>query len=354
MLQVAQRTPRSPLARERPPLELPDVRRIGVVRALPGLGDLLCAVPALRALRAAAQGARITLVGLPSARWFVERFPMFVDELLTVEGWPGLPEVPERRGAALRLVHAGRQRRFDVVVQLHGDGRVTNALAASFGATWLVAPEHVHGPRPDISAPFDDTDSEVLRLLDLVERAGAPSSGAALELPLHAADRAAAAASLAGAGVDRPFVVLHPGSSTSRRRWDAASFAWVGQRVRQLGFPVVLTGTSGERDIVSAVAAGTGAGAVDLAGRTPDVGTLGAVIERAALVVCNDTGVSHVAAALRIPSVIVFHTAETSRWAPLARTLHVPIVTAGADPETQRALVADAVDGLLRARQEAP
>jgi ADP-heptose:LPS heptosyltransferase len=70
--------------------------------------------------------------------------------------------------------------------------------------------------------------------------------------------------------------------------------------------------------------------------------------------VCNDTGVSHVAAALRIPSVIVFHTAETSRWAPLARTLHVPIVTAGADPETQRALVADAVDGLLRARQEAP
>jgi ADP-heptose:LPS heptosyltransferase len=349
LLQVAQRTTRSPQRRERPPLELSGVHRIGVVRALPGLGDLLCAVPALRALRAAAPRARVTLVGLPSARWFVERFPLLVDELLPVEGWPGLPEAPARPGSALQLVRAGRQRRFDVVVQLHGDGRVTNALAAALGATWLVAPEHARGRPPDIPAPFDETDPEVLRLLDLAERAGAPAAGAALELPLSAADRAAAAALLAG--VDRPFVVLHPGSSTPRRRWDAASFAWIGQRVRQSGHAVVVTGTADERGVVGEVAAGISGTVLDLAGRTPDVGTLGAVVERAALVVCNDTGVSHVAAALRTPSVIVFHTPETSRWAPLARTLHVPVVIAGSDPETQRARVADAVDGLLALRQ---
>ncbi len=67
---------------------------IAIVRSLPGLGDLLCAVPAWRSLRAALPEAQITLIGLPSARTFVERFSKYLDDLVEFPGYPGIPEVP--------------------------------------------------------------------------------------------------------------------------------------------------------------------------------------------------------------------------------------------------------------------
>jgi ADP-heptose:LPS heptosyltransferase len=87
------------------------------------------------------------------------------------------------------------------------------------------------------------------------------------------------------------------------------------------GLRVVLTGSAGEASLTSAVATAMRAPALDLAGRT-ELGTLGALVRDAALLVSNDTGLSHVAAALRVPSVVVASGSDIRRWSPLDSARH--------------------------------
>src|SRR5262249_26356518 len=87
------------------------------------------------------------------------------------------------------------------------------------------------------------------------------------------------------------------------------------------GARVVLTGTAGEAELTRAVARAAAVPCVDLAGRT-SLGALGALLDRARLLVCNDTGVSHLAAALRVPSVVVSTGDNPSRWAPVDARRH--------------------------------
>ena len=301
------------------------ITRIAVFRALM-LGDMLCAVPALRALRAAFAGAAITWIGLEPTRPMARRLAHLIDDFIALPGYPGLPEVPVEAAALPGFFATVRSRRFDLALQMHGSGSIVNPLVASLGARCCAGffDDDAALPRRDeaLFVRWPTAGHEIERLLALTDHLGVPRRGTALDFPLGASDRAELASVWPGAGHDdAPYVCIHVGAQLPSRRWPADRFAAVADAVAADGRQVVLTGSAGEAGLVDDVMRRMRRTATSLAGRTT-LGALGALIEAADAIVCNDTSVSHIAAALGCPSVVVSCGADVVRWAPLDRARH--------------------------------
>jgi ADP-heptose:LPS heptosyltransferase len=300
----------------------PAIRKIAVLRALQ-LGDLLCAVPAFRALRVALPETEITLLGLPWARELVPRFDRYLDAFVEFPGHPGLPERAPDFDGMPEFLGAVRRARFDLALQLHGSGRITNSVVFRLGAGASAGFYPPGEACPDERAfiPYPEDEHEIRRLLRLLDHLGIPSAGEDLEFPVRDADRQALAEiGEAASLVPGEYVCIHAGGR-SARRWPPGRFAEVGDALAARGLTPVLTGSGEEANLAAEVAAGMRAASVNLAGRTT-LGALAALLAGARLLVSGDTGVSHLAAALRVPSVVVFTSSDRSRWAPLDRRLH--------------------------------
>jgi len=300
------------------------IHRILVMRALM-LGDTLCAVPALRAIRRAWPEAHIALLGLPASRELVSRLP-HVDEWLAFPGWPGLPEQPVDVRALPDFIAAMQAAQWDLVIQLHGSGQLTNPLVALFGAR-QVAGFHAEGgfvPDARLFCRWPERGHETQRLLSLCSHLGLPVDDGALEFPLRPEDDAPLRSAWPGWSDSASYACVHAGAQLASRRWPLARFAAVAEALHGLGHTVVLTGAPSEQALGAALSAlldARGLPHVNLVGRT-SLWALGALLRGARVLVCNDTGVSHIAAALRVPSVVVSCGSEVARWAPPDRALH--------------------------------
>ncbi len=301
-----------------------EVRRLAVFRALQ-LGDMLCAVPALRALRAALPRTHITLIGLPWARAFAERFRIYVDDFIAFPGHPDLPEQPVRQDQLASFHALVRASRFDLALQLHGSGQISNAIVRGFGARAIAGycSETTKCGIEDFFLHYPDQGHEAQRLLDLVSFLGAPGACLQLEFPLTAADESELRASGLAADLEPgAYFCIHPGARAPDRRWPPQHFADVADRLcEEFGLRAVITGSEAESALAHEVVSRMRHVPVNAAAPI-SVGAMAALMSRARLLVCNDTGVSHIAAALRLPSVVVFSKSDMERWAPLDATLH--------------------------------
>jgi ADP-heptose:LPS heptosyltransferase len=258
-----------------------------VMRAL-GLGDLLTAVPALRGLRRLCPGERLVLAAPAGLRDLVQLVDA-VDELLPTPGlgaldWPG--EAPA------------------VAVNLHGSGPESiHDLLAQSPAELIT---HRHPDFPGLAgAEWPDNVHEVDRWCRLVEFAGGDADRGDLRLPTPPGPSPAAGA-----------VVIHPGAGFPARRWPPGRFARVAASLRDAGHRVVVSGTAEERTIADEVAGTAGLpGDAVLAGRT-SLAEMAALVAGAALVICGDTGVGHLATAFGTPSVLLFGPTPPRLWGP--------------------------------------
>lgn len=267
--------------------------RAVVLRAL-GLGDLLTAVPALRALRRALPEHELVL----AAPGWLAPLVELVDAV----------DVHRPVGELEPLPHDVAEP--ELAVNLHGSGPQSHRLLLSLRPERLLAFAHPDVPAPADAPAWDDDEHEVVRWCRLLTEAGIPADPSDLRIRPPAEVPAPAAA--AGA------TVIHPGAKSGARRWPADRYAAVARSLVDQGHEVVVTGSAAERGLAAEVA---GLGGLDeaavLAGRT-DLAGLAATVAAARQVVCGDTGVAHLATALATPSVVLFGPTPPTAWGPPA------------------------------------
>lgn len=316
------------------------------------VGDAVMATPALRRLRDARPGSFLGALVRPG-----------IDEVLAGSGLLDEVHVDHARGmmghkhVASRL----RQRRYDaallmpnsfstaLIARLAGIPRRIGYARDARGMLLthrLTAPRRADGrwaPVPAVTYYWRLVDGLLDGELGAPPETGLPD-GARLELGVTEAESAAAADLLARAGVDGPFALLNPGGNNPAKRWPPDRYgALAGHVARTHGLAVLVNGAPGEAEVVDAVARAAPVPVVRLHALGNTIGALKALLARRdgprpRLMVTNDTGPRHFAAAFGVPLVTLFGPTDP-RWttipAPGGETILV------ADPSLPPTDVAD-------------
>lgn len=292
------------------------MRQITVIR--PGaLGDTLLALPALALLRRWAPDARLTFIARADV------LPLALASGLADDAWPwDLPDwaalfvsgvtaagLTERACAAL----AGA----DTVIAWAADpdGALAGVLNRLGVRHIIVAP----GKPPEaLDAPPDHVALWLARALAprgvaiLDDLAALWRALPSLRWPderARQAERVWRALALPNTGV----VALHPGSGGAAKRWPPERFAALAALARQAGYAPLLLAGEADADVAGSVLSHS---ALPLARDLP-LATLAALLARCAGYVGNDSGVSHLAGLLGVPTVALFGPTDPARWSPL-------------------------------------
>ncbi|PYS93814.1 MAG: lipopolysaccharide heptosyltransferase II [Acidobacteria bacterium] len=314
-------------------LKVEQIERV-VVRGANWVGDAVMTVPALCELRRLLPHARITLATRSWAEGIFADVD-FVDDLLLID------ERARGLRSFMRQVGAWRAHRFDLALLLPNAFEPALVAAAArvpmrFGyATDARARLLTHAlPPPD----WRSTRHEVFYYLYLVAALEHALTGAqtvttrapAFALSVSDVRRHDAGALLHAHGIkfDRPLVALCPGSTNSRaKRWPVASYAALADRlIEESGAAVVLIGARAELDVTEQVVAQMQHQPIVLTGETNLAQTV-AVLSLVDLLVTNDTGPAHIAAALQRPTLVIFgptNSLTTRPFAPVAEIIREP------------------------------
>ena len=284
---------------------------------LDGMGDLLMTTPALRALKEAVPGRRLTLLASPAGARLA-RALSFVDDVIPFAApWMKQPEDTAVTARMLGLVAMLRGRRFDagVVLTVFTQSALPAALVLLLAGVPLRAAYCRENPYALLTdwRPDPDRDAhagvrhEVRRQIDLVESLGLQVRDTRLHFPIRDDARRSMRAKARAAGMRsrRRWLVVHPGATAASRRYPDDKLIEAVAALQATGrFQIAIAG--GECDVACANAIATSVDdVVVLAGRL-HLPELAALIDAADVVVCNNSAPAHIAAAVGTPVVDLY------------------------------------------------
>ena len=317
------------------------LRRILAVR-LDAMGDVLMTTPALRAIRSSARDAHLALLTSTAGALAARHVPELDEVLVHDPSWmPGEGHDPEGDAA---LVDRLRSRAFDaaVVFTVHTQSPLPIAVLLRLAGVDRVLAHCRENPYALLSdwvpepEPGEATRHEVRRQLDLVGRVGFTTDDERLSFRVppdamrRLRDEVLPRLDIRP-GDGLPWAVVHPGAAAPSRRYPAASFATaIGRLAGEHGVRIVFTGGPDEVPLVESIRASMRAESASLAGGL-SVGELGALLAVAPLLIANNTGPVHLAAALGTPVVDLYALTNPQHtpWMVPARVLNVDVPCAG-------------------------
>jgi lipopolysaccharide heptosyltransferase II len=278
------------------------------------IGDVLMTTPALKALKESVPGRRLTLL-TSSAGAAIAPFIPEVDDWIVYDS-PWLKATAPRPNS---------QPEFDMIESLRSfgfDGAVIftvysqNPLPSAFLCYMADIPlrlAHCHENPYQLltdwikdSEPDSGIRHEVRRQLDLVSQIGCQTLDERLSLHVVESDRATVLKKLQELNLQSDaWVVIHPGATAASRRYPPEGFAAVADRLSQLGYQIVFTGSDWEAELIANIQSMMSAPSYSLA-CCLSLGELAALIAIAPILISNNTGPVHIAAAVGTPVIDLY------------------------------------------------
>lgn len=306
---------------------LSNIKKIAVLRAN-RLGDLIFILPALDALKKIYPEAEIVLLGTPWHSEFLKNRPGPVDRVIIIpptEGIYSLQTTPESDNQSLENFFSQmKQESFDLAIQLHGGGRYSNPFVNSLGAKITLGSKTIDAEGLDLEVPYIYWQPEILRYLEIVSLVEARTDQLSPKIFVTEQDVEESLSVVPKS--DHPLVIIHPGASDERRRWPIDKFASVGDELAKRGYRILVTGTEDESLITSKLTKYMSEPATSLVGQL-SLGGLSGLISRTSLVISNDTGPLHLAAAIGKPTVGIFWCGNFINGGPITVSTHRSIIS---------------------------